>query len=114
MHQVTHVVCGDNDGHGTMKHTAALTKGVPTVDEQFILRLIKNAGAPAAAAKPAAASGATTAVAVASSSATAVADRDLDDGEEYEFPRQGGDPYVIKNIVSVPLAAVTVVDCGCR
>ena len=80
--QVTHVVCGEVDGQGTSKHTAALQRGIPTVDEQFMLKLIKHGKVTAPAGS--AAGGA----------------RELKDGEEFEFPRQGADPYVIKNIVS--------------
>jgi hypothetical protein len=101
--QVTHVVCGEADGQGTAKHSAALQRGIPTVDEQFMLRLIKNGG------RKGVGSGSDDGAAASSSG------RDLKDGEEFEVPRQGADPYVIKNIVCnlpvlVPDCAVVCID----
>jgi hypothetical protein len=94
-YQVTHVVCGEADGQGTAKHTAALQRGIPTVDEQFMLWLIKNGGKK------------DNAVAAKGGRASASSGRDLKDGEEFEVPRQGADPYVIKNIVCSVVATLS-------
>ena len=35
--KATHLLCADSDGHGTSKHTQAVKRGIPVVNEQWVV-----------------------------------------------------------------------------